>query len=247
MIQLDLNADLGEGLGDDDALLEIVSSASIACGGHAGDETSMSGALHAAKARGVVVGYHPGFADQENFGRLRLDLSADELTTQLREQFDTLQELASEAGVTLRYVKLHGALANMAAQDPEIARTAFVAAKSHDPALAVLAIDNSAQIEAALALDMEVVREAYADRAYLGNGLLVARTAPGAVLHDPRAIAERAIRLAERGEIVAIDGTVIATRATSFCLHGDTVGALAVARHLHIALAQAGISISATL
>src|SRR6185312_11985848 len=172
MTTLDLNADLGEGLPNDAALLEIVSSASIACGGHAGTRDTIRAALRAAKAQGVVAGAHPGFADPEHFGRRRLDISAEELTRQMRTQLELIGGLAREEGVELRYAKLHGALANMAAEDEHIASIAFAAVRNHDAHLAVLAIDNSAQVAAAEALGLKVILEAYADRAYQPDGLL---------------------------------------------------------------------------
>ena len=247
MTTLDLNADLGEGMPNDEALLGIVSSASIACGGHAGDETTMRNALRGARQRGVVAGYHPGFADRENFGRRRLELDAAELTRQLREQMERLSVAAAEEGVKLRYVKLHGALANMAAEDEHLASVAFAAVRSHDGQLAILAIDNSAQVSAASALGLAVVREAYADRAYLPNGLLVPRNEAGAVLHNRELIAQRAIRLALKGEIVAVDGRPIETKARSLCIHGDTKGAVAIAQELLAALTDAGIGIASSL
>ncbi|HVW93065.1 MAG TPA: 5-oxoprolinase subunit PxpA [Devosia sp.] len=246
MTSLDLNADLGEGMPNDAALLGIVSSASIACGGHAGTEETMRAALRGAKAAGVVAGAHPGFADPANFGRKRLELTSEELTRQMREQLETLAALARDEGVPLRYVKLHGALANMAAEDELVASIAFAAVRNHNPGLAILAIDNSAQVAAAEALGLRVIREAYADRAYQPDGLLVPRSAEGAVIHDPAAIVERAIRLAERRELVAIDGSVIPTAATSLCIHGDNDGAVSIAEALKAGLAAAGIAIAAT-
>ena len=245
MTTLDLNADLGEGIGADEALFQIVSSASIACGGHAGDETTMRVALRAAKARGVAVGAHPGFADPEHFGRRKLLLSAVELDTQVRSQVVNFCNLAVEEGVEVRYVKLHGALANMAAEEPAIAAVAFAAVTGVVRDLAILAIDNSAQVEVATALGFPVIREAYADRAYLPNGLLVPRSEPGAVLHDAGTIAERAVRLALRSEIVAIDGTVIQTEAQSLCIHGDTPEAVEMARRVRAALEAEGIVVRA--
>jgi 5-oxoprolinase (ATP-hydrolysing) subunit A len=247
MKSLDLNADIGEGMGNDAALLEIISSASISCGGHAGTDDTMRAALRGAKARDVIAGYHPGFADPENFGRVRLSIGVDELVRQLRVQFDRLGELAASESVTLRYVKLHGALANMAAEDESIASVCFAAARNHDASLAVLAIDNSAQVSAAEALGLEVVREAYADRAYQSNGLLVPRSEPGAVIHDPERIARRAVILANDAEISAVDGTVIKSAARSLCLHGDTEGAVSIARHMHDLLTAAGIAIAPAL
>lgn len=243
MTWLDLNADLGEGIGNDEAMLEIVSSANIACGGHAGDLVSMVVALRAARTHGVTVGAHPGFADPENFGRRRLVLPPEELDATVRGQVRDLAERAVEEGVPLRYVKLHGALANMAAEEPAIAAVCFAACEGLVRGLGILAIDNSAQVEVAEALGFPVVREAYADRAYQPDGLLLPRSQPGAVIHDAGFIAERAIRLAETGEIVAVDGTLLQTDARSLCIHGDNPEALVIARAVRAALEAAGIAI----
>jgi UPF0271 protein len=244
---LDLNADLGEGVGDDDIMLDIVSSASIACGGHAGDEDSMRAALRAAKARGVVVGAHPGFLDRANFGRTRMVLPPEELDATIRSQVRMLVELGEDEGWPVRYVKLHGALANMAAEEPSVAALCFAAVEGLVSGMAILAIDNSAQSEVAEALGFRTIREAYADRAYQANGLLVPRQMPGAVLHDKAAIATRAVRLAEQGEIVGADGGVINTTARSLCIHGDTPDAVEIARAVKAGLVAAGVEIRAAL
>ena len=165
MSSIDLNADLGEGVGDDAAMFEIVSSASIACGGHAGDAGTMRAAVRAAKARGVIVGAHPGFADRENFGRKRLMLPPEELDASVRAQVRGLVEIAEEEGWPVRYVKLHGALANMAAEEPTVMALCLAAIEGLVQDIAVLAIDNSAQVEIAEALGFRTIREAYADRA----------------------------------------------------------------------------------
>ena len=247
MSSLDLNADLGEGVGDDEAMLDIVSSANIACGGHAGDEASMRAALRAAKARGVVVGAHPGFPDRANFGRTRMVLPPEELDATIRAQVRALVELGEEEGWPVRYVKLHGALANMAAEEPAIAALCFAAVEGLVKDMAILAIDNSAQAETAEALGFLTVREAYADRAYQPSGLLVPRQMPGSVLHDKLAIADRAVRLARSGEIVAVDGGVVKTTARSLCIHGDTPDAVAIARAVKAGLFLAGVEIRAAL
>jgi UPF0271 protein len=244
MTSIDLNADIGEGLPHDEVLLGIISSASIACGGHAGTEASMRAALRVAKANGVVAGAHPGFADAENFGRRRLELGADELTRQMRAQLETLAGLAREEGVALRYVKLHGALANMAAEDEHVASVAFAAVRNHDSHLAILAIDNSAQVAAAEALGLEVIHEAYADRAYLADGLLMPRSEPGAVLHNAELVAQRAVRFATRGELVTADGSALSTVARSLCIHGDNAEAVAIAYAVKEALSEAGVEIA---
>ncbi len=247
MTSLDLNADLGEGLGADAALLELVSSASIACGGHAGDEATMRAAVRAAKAHDVTIGAHPGFADREHFGRRRLLLAPGELDAQVRGQVRRLIEIAREEGAAVRYVKLHGALANMAAEEPAVATLCFAAVAGLADGLAILALDNSAQVQAAEALGFRVIREAYADRAYRPDGLLVPRSEPGAVLHDPDVIAARAVRLAQRGEIVAADGSVVRSDAGSLCIHGDTPEAVAIARQVRRALRSAGIAVASRL
>jgi UPF0271 protein len=246
-LTLDLNADLGEEIGDEGALLDIVSSANIACGGHAGDEMTMRAAVLAAKARGVVVGAHPGFADRENFGRKRLVLPPEVLDESIRAQVRTLVEIADEEGWPVRYVKLHGALANMAAEEPAIAALCFAAVEGLVRDMAILAIDNSAQSEVAEALGFRTVREAYADRAYQPNGLLVPRQMPGAVLHDKLAISDRAVRLAKSGEIVAVDGGVVQTTAKSLCIHGDTPDAVAIAKAVKAALFLAGVEVRPAL
>lgn len=244
---VDLNADLGEGQGDDAAMLEIVTSASIACGGHAGDGDTMRAAIRAAKERGVVVGAHPGFPDRANFGRVRMALPPEELDASIRAQVRHLVEIGEEEGWPVRYVKLHGALANMAAEEPAVMALCLAAIEGLVEDMAILAIDNSAQAETAEALGYRTIREAYSDRAYQSNGLLVPRQVPGAVLHESRAVVAQALRLAQAGEIVALDGTILRTDARSICIHGDTPGAVALARELRSALSAAGVEIRAIL
>jgi UPF0271 protein len=244
---LDLNADLGEGIGDDAAMLDIVSSASVACGGHAGDEATMRAAVLAARERGVIIGAHPGFADPQNFGRRRLVLPPEELDASIRQQVRTLVEIAEEEDWPVRYVKLHGALANMAAEEPAVMALCLAAIEGLVQDMAVLAIDNSAQVEIAEALGYRTIPEAYADRAYQPDGLLVPRQMPGAVLHDRGVVAERAVRLAQTGEIVAADGSIVRTSARSLCIHGDTPDAVAIACAVKDALASAGVEIRAAL
>jgi UPF0271 protein len=245
MTSIDLNADLGEGMDNDDDLLDIVSSASIACGGHAGDAQTMRHVLKRCKARGVRAGAHPGYADRANFGRVRLEVTRSRLLSQLREQMGLIRYISAEVGVPLAYVKLHGALANQAAEDIDLALDLFAAIQAIDPKLAILALDGSMQVKAATTLGQQVIREAYADRAYMPDGLLAPRSMAGAVIHDSEAVIERCQRLALHGEIVAIDGTVIHSEARSICLHGDTPGALDLARDVREALEAAGVAIGA--
>lgn len=241
--RIDLNADVGEGAGTDAALLQIVSSASIACGGHAGDAETMRDTLRLARNNGVRVGAHPGFADKQNFGRVRLNLPLDEIAAQVRAQVDALLDIAATESVQVAYIKLHGALANMAAEDEELASACFSVWAELVPDGPVLALDSSAQVAAAEALGLPVIREAYADRAYQANGLLASRTLPGAVLDDPEAVISQCLSLAERGELSTIDGGTIPSRATSICIHGDTPGAVAFAARIRSELERQGVEI----
>ncbi|WP_052715746.1 LamB/YcsF family protein [Devosia chinhatensis] len=243
-VSIDLNADLGEGMGSDEDLLQIVSSASIACGGHAGDAATIRHILKVCKARGVRAGAHPGYADRPRFGRFRLDLPFEHLLGQIREQMFLIRHIASEVDVPLGYVKLHGALANQTAEDRAFALNVFAAIQAMDAGMAVLALDNSEQVQAAAALGMPLIREAYADRAYTSAGLLVPRSQEGAVIHDVEAVIARCLRLALQGEIEAIDGSVLKSGARSICLHADTPGAVDLAREVREALEGEGISIA---
>lgn len=238
--QLDLNADLGEGLGNDEALLAIVTSASIACGGHAGNEKTMRTALVAARANGVRAGAHPGFDDPEHFGRRRLSLPPEAIAAETVRQIGRLAAIATAEGVPLAYFKLHGALANMAAEDDALAETVFASIKKRHPHLAALVLENSAQHRAAQRLGLETILEAYADRAYTPDGLLAPRTRDGAVIHDDEQVVARCLRLARHGEIVALDGTVLRSDAASICLHGDTPGAVSLARRIRSELSAIG-------
>lgn len=241
---IDLNADLGEGVGDDTAMLEIVTSASIACGGHAGDETTMRSAVRGALANGVRIGTHPGFADPEHFGRRRLDLPFAVICDQVLTQIAALDAIVTEEGGTIAYLKLHGALANMAAENIDLAQAIFSAVSMRYPHMAILALAASAQESAARSLGLDVIAEAYADRAYSADGLLVSRNLSGAVIENAEAVAQRCLRLAEKREIIAIDGTVLASDARSICLHGDTPGAVSLARTVRSALKAAGVMTS---
>ncbi len=243
MTSIDLNADLGEGMGTDDDLLEIVSSASIACGGHAGDAGTIRHVLKRCKARGVRAGAHPGYVDPKRFGRFRLVMPLEQLLGQIRSQLFLVRFIADEVGVPLSYVKLHGALANQTAEELAFAVGIFGTIHAMDSRMAVLALDNSQQVRAAKAVGLPLIREAYADRAYTAEGLLVPRTEEGAVIHDVDAVIDRCVRLAKTGEIEAVDGTVLQSAARSICVHGDTPGAVELAREIRDALEDEGIAI----
>lgn len=244
MTSIDLNADLGEGMGTDDDLLQIVSSASIACGGHAGDAATIRRILEACKANGVRAGAHPGYADPKRFGRFRVVMPLDQLLGQIRGQLILVRHIADEVAVPLSYVKLHGALANQTAEELALAVGIFAAIQAMDPDMAVLALDNSQQVRAAKAVGLPLIREAYADRAYTAEGLLVSRQQEGSVIDDPQQVIDRCLRLAQAGEILAIDGTVVRSSARSICLHGDTPGAVELAAAVRAALEKAGVTIA---
>lgn len=241
---IDLNADLGEGMGTDDDLLQIVSSASIACGGHAGDAPTIRHMLKCCKTLGVRAGAHPGYADPKRFGRFRLVMPLDQLLSQIRSQLFLVRFIADEVDVKLSYVKLHGALANQTAEEMAFSVGIFASIQAMDPRMAVLALDNSQQVRAAKAVGLPLIREAYADRAYRPDGLLVPRADEGAVIRDIDRVVQRCVRLAQKGEIVAVDGTVLHSQARSICLHGDTPGAVEIAREVRLALESEAIVIA---
>ena len=246
---IDLNADLGESFGrwtipGQDEMLALVSSASVACGAHAGDPVVMRATVRAAHMRGVVVGAHPGYPDLQGFGRRELALAADEIAAHVAAQTGALAGIARLEGATVRYVKPHGALYNRAARDVEAARAIVSAVRSIDPALALLALAGSAMIRAAEDAGLRAAREAFVDRAYRADGTLLPRDRAGAVLGDPSRVAERALRLAEEGRVEADDGTMLELRADSLCVHGDSPGAPRLVAAVRERLERAGIGIA---
>lgn len=249
---IDLNADMGESygpwrMGDDAALLGIITSASIACGGHASDPGTMYATLSLARQRGVVAGAHPGYADREGFGRRVIPMSGAEIEQLVATQIGALMGAAALAGTTIRYVKPHGALGNVAAEDRGVADAIVRATKAVSPDLALLAMSGSALEASGEAAGLAVFCEIFADRAYLPNGQLVPRAREGAMIHDPDVAAQRLVDFIETGRMATIDGQAIALKAHSICMHGDSAGALAMARHVRRALEERGITIRAFL
>ena len=246
---MDLNADLGETVdgvptSDDAAMFAVVSSASIACGGHAGDDRSMRDAVAGARAAGVAVGAHPSYVDRAGFGRVRIEVDPAELRRQVRDQLGALRS----AGADIRYVKPHGALYHAAGDDP--ATAAAVAAAVADLAaelgrpVPLLGLGGALAVAAGRA-GLPFRPEAFLDRGYLPSGALVPRGAPGALLDDPEVVAERALRLAADGVVLAVTGEPVRCDAASLCLHGDSPGAVAMARAVRAALDAAGIEVRA--
>ncbi len=248
MPTIDLNADLGESygawtLGDDEAMLDVVSSANVACGFHAGDPTGLLATLRLAAARRVVVGAQVSYPDLRGFGRRDLDLPADDLFADVVYQIGALQGLAASAGTRVAYVKPHGALYNRIVHDELQAGAVVDALVSLDPSLALVGLPDSEVSRQAEAEGLRFVPEAFADRAYRSDGTLVSRREPGAVLHDPAEIAERMRRLALEGVVTSIDGHDIALSAETICVHGDTPGAVAIARTVRAGLEESGLTI----
>ena len=240
---MDLNADLGEGfgiwqLGDDLALLDVVTSANVACGFHAGDPVTMRRVCAAAGDRGVAVGAQVGYRDLAGFGRRRIDYDLDELAADIGYQIGALSAFGR-----VHYVKPHGALYNTAAVDEGQASAVVAAVREFGASLPVLCQPGSVLARLAAEGGLRVVAEGFADRAYLPDGRLVPRTAPGAVVHDPEAVVSAAIRMAVSGEVVSVDGSVMRCEIESLCVHGDTPGAVDLARRVRTALESAGLGV----
>ncbi len=242
-LAIDINADLGEGAGHDEQLLQLVTSANIACGLHAGDAETMRATLLAAKQRGVAVGAHPSFDDRENFGRREMSLSSDDLIALVASQLRTFAAVAHSVGMRVQHVKPHGALYNMAARDEQIAHAVIAAVRQVDPSLIVYAPPKSELSRAAEAGELQVAREVFADRNYMPDGSLVPRDHPQALLHDPEEAANRVFGMLRDDKVQAIDGTDIPVHADTVCVHGDTPHAVEFALALRTCLMQTGIVI----
>ncbi|WP_067458724.1 LamB/YcsF family protein [Actinomadura macra] len=246
MAVIDINADLGEGfgiweLGDDLALLDVITSANVACGFHAGDPLIMRRVCAAAAERGVTIGAQVSYRDLAGFGRREMDVAAPELTAEVLYQLAALDGIARAEGGRVAYVKPHGALYNRITRDPGQARAVTEAVRAYDPSLPLLTLPGSVVHDVADGLT--VVAECFADRAYTPSGALVPRREPGAVIHEPEAVTRRAVRMALDGTVVAVDGSEVALRARSVCVHGDTPGAVALARSVRSALSGAGVTL----
>ena len=247
MRTIDLNSDLGEGfgpwtMGDDAAMLTVVSSANVACGGHAGDPETMYATCRTAAENGVVIGAHPSYVDREGFGRRLIPMRPAEIGRMVVAQVGALVAIAQHARTEVRYVKPHGALGNLAAADAEVATGIIEAVHAAFPALAILAISGTQLELVARAAGVEVYSEIFADRAYQPDGLLVPRGQPGAVIHDAAQAAQRLIAFVEHGRMEVVGGEPIQLAAHSVCVHGDTPGAVEMARHIRSELVAAGLT-----
>lgn len=244
---IDLNCDLGEGAGQDGALMPLVTSANIACGAHAGDEATMRATVRLARRHGVSIGAHPGFADREHFGRRELALSADEVGALVREQVMLLRVIAREEGGELAHVKPHGALYNLAARDASVAEAVAAAVASVDRGLRLFGLAGSASLVAGEAHGLRVVSEVFADRGYQADGSLMPRGSPEALIEDEAEAVAQVLRMVREGVVRAIDGTLVTIAADTVCLHGDGHGAVVFARGLRAALMNEGVGLRAPL
>ncbi|WP_395697612.1 LamB/YcsF family protein [Methylocella sp.] len=247
--KIDLNCDCGEGfgpyaMGDDEAMLDVVTSASVACGFHAGDPQIMARVFAGAARKGVVVGAHPGYPDLWGFGRRPQRFALVEIERLLAYQIGAAQAVAALVGTRVAYVKPHGALSNLAMVEKDVARALARAVRAVDGSLAFLAVAGCPLEHEARAAGLEVACEAFADRAYGDDGLIAPRGAPGAVLTDPHEIAARALAMAREGEVVSLSGGRLPLKADSICLHGDHPGAAQAARTLRAALEAGGVEIA---
>ena len=243
MHRIDLNCDLGEGAGHDAELMPFITSANIACGGHAGDADSMQAAVELAVRHGVAVGAHPGLNDREGFGRRELPLALVQAYELVAAQVWALQKIAREAGTRLAHVKPHGALYNLAARDAALAQAVAAAVREADPQLVLVGLAGSRLLAAGGACGLRVVSEVFADRTYQPDGSLTPRTRPDALIADETVAVTRVLRMVREGKVGAVDGTDVEVCADTVCVHGDGPHAVAFARRLNTELRRAGIAL----
>ncbi len=246
--QVDLNADMGESygtwtMGNDRALLEIVTSANVACGFHAGDPDVMAQTMQMASDKGVNIGAHPGFPDLHGFGRRRMHLSRETLQNAIRYQLGAARAMAQACGGAIRHFKLHGALSNMATEDPDLARLCYEAALDIDPDIVLVVLAATPMEQVARDLGCAWAGEIFADRAYNDDASLVDRRLPGAVIHDAQEAAKRMVNMVKADAIITETGQKIPARIDTICVHGDTAEAVQIARTVRRALEDAGIAV----
>ena len=242
-VSIDLNADVGEVVGDDEGVLPSVSSANIACGFHAGNPVVMRTTVQLARRHGVAVGAHPGFQDLEGFGRREMRVSTAELENLIAYQIGALAGVAAVEGVRLSHVKPHGALYNMAARDAGLADAIARAVRAVDASLVLFGLSGSELVAAGERAGLRVASEAFADRGYWPNGNLAPRGTPGAVMTGVEDVVRRAVGMARGQAVTSVDGSNVSVRADTICIHGDTPGAAALARAVRSALIAAGIDV----
>ena len=243
-VRVDVNGDVGEGIGQDALLMPSLTSANIACGRHAGDVGTMTETIGLALAAGVAIGAHPGFDDRAHFGRRELAVPPAEIVSLVAHQIHDLVGIATAAGARVTHVKPHGALYNMAARDRHLAHAVAEGVAAVDRSLVLFGLSGSELIRAGEEAGLRTASEAFADRGYRSDGSLIPRDAEGAVLHDPDAVVARAVAMVRDQAVTAFDGTPVALRVDTLCVHGDTPGAAALAARLRHALFSAGIAVT---
>jgi UPF0271 protein len=243
---IDFNSDLGEGAGTDMGLMPLITSANIACGGHAGNENTMRTTVELAMRNKVAIGAHPGYPDRERFGRVAMDIPAGELIESIRRQVDSLVGVASRMGARVTHVKAHGALYNQGERDATTARNIIfgvqAATGGHD--LVIVAPPGSAMVQEASGMGMNVAREGFVDRAYEADGTLQSRSIAGSVLTDPADAVRQALSFVKDGGVTAVDGTFLKLAVDTLCVHGDTPGAPDIARAVRDALNKAKVKVA---
>jgi len=244
-MQIDLNADLGEGCGNDEALLALISSANIACGWHAGDAATMVQTVRWALARGVAIGAHPSYPDRENFGRTEMQRDPEQVYADVLYQIGALDAIVRAQGGVLHHVKPHGALYNQAVRDPALARAIVRAVRDFDADLVFFGLAGSQMIDVAKEAGLRVKQEVFADRGYNPDGTLVKRGTPGALHEDEEVALDQTLTMVRERRVRAIDGTWVPIQAETVCLHGDGAHALAFARRIRERLGAEGIAIRA--
>jgi 5-oxoprolinase (ATP-hydrolysing) subunit A len=247
---MDLNCDLGEVPeavfdGTQEALMASITSANIACGGHAGDPRMMETTIRQALQHGVCIGAHPGYPDRENFGRVELPMTSAQISETVCEQVETLFEVARRCGATIAHVKPHGALYNLAAREPGVARAIADGVARWRKDVTLVGLAGSAMLDAFRRSGFQVAAEAFADRMYEADGRLRSRRRPAAVICDPQRAAAQALRIAQAGRVIAVDGSEIALDAQTLCIHGDTPDCVSIAAAVASKLREAGIELKA--
>jgi len=245
MNTIDLNCDMAEGIGNEEALMPWISSANIACGYHAGDEDLMKHTIELCQKYGVAVGAHPSFPDRENFGRTNMNLPAEQVYQIIFEQLNIINKIAQNLGSQLHHVKPHGALYNMAAKDTNLARTIVKAVKDFDSHLIFYGLSQSVMIEEAEKLKLKVAHEVFADRTYQPDGSLTPRTKPNALISNETEALSQAVRFAKEGKVTSVSGDQLVLMADTICLHGDGEHAVPFAKLIHERLIKERIKINA--
>lgn len=236
MLQCDLNCDLGEGIGNDEAIIPFVSSVNIACGFHAGDDITMSKTILLAKKFGVAIGAHPSFDDRENFGRLEMQLSVKEIYELVQKQIRILRSIAAKQDTVLQHIKPHGALYNMSAKNVTIAHAIALAVKDDDSGLVLFGLSGSHSIKEAQRLGLKTKSEVFADRTYLDDGNLTPRSQPNALITDARQAVSQALQMIHKKTVTTVSGKTIPVVAETICIHGDGPHAVEFAKAINEAL-----------